>query len=110
MLRYAVSLWLSQRFPGPFPVGTFVVNVTGSFCIGLLMTLLAERFQPHPNLRLFLIVGVLGGYTTFSTFEYETLQAVRTGQRWIGLQYVLGSILFGYLAVWVGMLLASKRG
>jgi CrcB protein len=73
------------------------------------MALLTERFAPHPNWRLFLVVGVLGGYTTFSSFEYETLQAVRSGERWLGLLYVTGSVALGYLAVWIGSALGARR-
>jgi CrcB protein len=72
------------------------------------MTLLTERFAPHPNWRLFLVVGVLGGYTTFSSFEYETYQAVREGARWMGLIYVAGSVVLGYLGVWMGAVLARR--
>ncbi len=90
-------------------MGTFVINVSGAFLIGVLMTLLTERWQPHPNWRLFLVVGVLGGYTTFSSFEYETLQAVRDGERWMGLLYVAGSVVLGYMAVWLGAVLAARR-
>ena len=73
------------------------------------MTLLTERLQPHPNWRLFLVVGVLGGYTTFSSFEYETLQAVRDGEHWMSLLYVAGSVLLGYVAVWLGAALTARR-
>jgi CrcB protein len=73
------------------------------------MTLLTERLQPHPNWRLFLVVGVLGGYTTFSSFEYETFQAVRGGERWMALLYVVGSVIVGYIAVWIGAALAVRR-
>jgi CrcB protein len=97
------------KYGGRFPLGTFVINVSGSFLIGLLMTLMSERWQPHPNLRLFLVVGVLGGYTTFSSFEYETLQAARSGERWLGLLYVVGSVAAGYAAVWLGAVLISRR-
>jgi fluoride exporter len=90
-------------------MGTFAINVSGSFLIGVVMTLLTEHFHPHPNWRLFLVIGVLGGYTTFSSFEYETFQAVRGGARWIGLIYVLASVAAGYLAVWMGTLLAARR-
>ena len=89
--------------------GTLAVNVSGSFLVGLLMVLLTERWQPHPYWRLFLVVGVLGGYTTFSTFEYETYQAMRDGERWMGLFYVMGSVVAGYLAVWLGALAAARR-
>ena len=70
--------------------------------VGVLMILLTERLQPHPNWRLFLVVGVLGGYTTFSSFEYETYQAIRGGAPWIGLANVAASVIFGYLAVCLG--------
>jgi CrcB protein len=56
-----------------FPLGTFAINVTGAFLIGLLMAPFTGRWQGHTNWRLFLVAGVLGGYTTFSSFEYETL-------------------------------------
>ena len=65
----------------PLPLGTVIINITGSFLIGLLMTLLTERWSPHPNLRLLLVTGFLGGYTTFSSFEWETLALVRGGGR-----------------------------
>ena len=81
----------SWRNMPDFPLGTFVINVTVSFVIGLLMTLLTERFHPHPHWRLFLVVGVLGGYTTFSSFEFEAYQAVRDGARWMGMLYLMGS-------------------
>jgi len=109
LARYAAGTWIMARYGGRFPLGTLVINVTGSFLIGLLMTLFAERFQPHPNWRLFLVVGILGGYTTFSSFEYETFQSVRDGARWIGILYVTLSVLLGYCGVWLGATLASRR-
>ena len=109
LARYLASTWIIGKYAGRFPLGTFVINLTGSFLIGVLMTLLTERWQPHPNWRLFLVVGVLGGYTTFSSFEYETYQAVRDGARWIGLLYVTSSVLLGYFGVWLGAALAGRR-
>ncbi len=107
LARYVAGTWIMAKYGGRFPMGTFVINVTGAFLIGVIMTLLTERFHPHPNLRLFVVVGILGGYTTFSSFEYETFQAVRVGERWLGLLYVAGSVVLGYLAVWLGTVLAS---
>ena len=104
--RYAAGIWITEKYSGRFPLGTFVINVTGAFLIGLLMALLAE-IEPHPNWRLFLVTGVLGGYTTFSTFEYETFQAVRSGAYWLGLFYMAGSVVVGYIGVWLGVVLAS---
>ena len=109
LTRYALGTWIMARSGGRFPLGTFLINISGSFFIGLLMTLLTERLQPHPNWRLFLVVGVLGGYTTFSSFEYETLQAVRDGEHWMSLLYVAGSVLLGYVAVWLGAALTARR-
>ena len=109
LARYVLGGWIMAKYGGRFPLGTFAINVSGAFLIGLLMTMLTERMQPHPNWRLFLVVGCLGGYTTFSSFEYEALQAVRDGARWMGLLYVVGSVVVGYLAVWLGALLAARR-
>ncbi|MFN7997298.1 MAG: fluoride efflux transporter CrcB [Bryobacteraceae bacterium] len=109
LMRYVAGTWIMTRYGGRFPLGTFVINVSGSFLIGVLMTLFTERFQPHSNWRLFLVVGILGGYTTFSSFEYETLQAVRDGAHWMGALYMVGSVLLGYFGVWIGALLAAQR-
>ena len=109
LIRYIAGTWIMEKAGGRFPAGTFLINVSGSFLIGIVMTLLTERFPPYPNLRLFLVVGVLGGYTTFSSFEYEAFQAVRGGERWMGLAYVLSSVILGYFAVWLGTLLATRR-
>ena len=69
--RYAIGAAIMTRLGGRFPWGTTLINITGSFLIGLLMTLLTERLAPHPYWRLLLVVGFLGGYTTFSSFEWE---------------------------------------
>src|SRR5690242_12152949 len=108
-VRYALSSAIGWRFGGRLPLGTMLVNVSGCFLIGVLATLLTERLDVHPNWRLFLVVGVLGGYTTFSSFEYETYQAMRDGERWMGLIYVVGSVAVGYFGVWLGALLAARR-
>src|SRR5881628_3887185 len=98
-----------SKWGGRFPMGTLVVNVTGSFLIGVLMIGLTERLQPHPNWRLFLVIGILGGYTTFSSFEYESFQAVRDGARWMGMLYMAGSVVLGYIGVWLGAVLMARR-
>jgi len=108
LARYVVGTAVMERFGGRFPYGTLFANVTGSFLIGLLMTLFTERWMPHPNWRLLLVVGVLGGYTTFSSFEYETFQAAREGGWLIGLLNVVASVVLGYFAVWCGVMLARR--
>jgi CrcB protein len=85
-----------------------VVNVTGSFLIGLIMTVLTERADLNPNWRFALVVGFLGGYTTFSSFEWETYSVVRDGGLWLGLANVVGSVTLGYAAVWIGAVLARR--
>lgn len=109
LTRYVAGTWIMAKYGGRFPLGTFVINITGAFLIGVLMTVLTQRFHPHPNWRLFIVVGFLGGYTTFSSFEYETYQAIRDGERWLGLIYVAGSVVLGYLGVWLGSLVAGGR-
>jgi CrcB protein len=109
LARYVAGTAIMTRFGGRFPMGTLVINVTGSFLIGLLMSIFTERFQVHPYWRLLLVVGFLGGYTTFSSFEYETFTAVRAGSHWVGLVNVVASVVFGYIAVWLGALLATRQ-
>ena len=108
LARYVIGAAVMQRFNGRFPLGTLVVNVTGCFLIGVLMTAFTERGDPHPNLRLLLVVGVLGGYTTFSSFGWETFQAIDEGSRWIGFANVALSVIFGYLAVLCGAWLIRR--
>jgi CrcB protein len=104
--RYWISIWVQQRWGGSFPWGTFIINVSGCFILGLFMTLFAERFEfEHaPALRLAVAVGFIGAYTTFSTFEYETASLVQTNADFLALANVIGSVVVGFIAVWIGML------
>lgn len=106
-MRYVASTAIMQRYGGRFPVGTFIINITGSFLIGVLMTALTQRAS-HPNWRLLLVTGFLGGYTTFSSFEYETLVAAQGGNPLIALGNVVGSVSLGFAAVWLGAMIAGK--
>jgi len=108
LARYVAASAIMTRFGGKFPLGTLVINVTGSFLIGFLMTMLTERFNLDPVWRLLLVVGFLGGYTTFSSFEWETYTAVREGALWNGMLNVVSSVMLGYVAVWLGVLLARR--
>ena len=107
--RYYVGSAVMTRYAGRFPLGTFLINVSGSFLIGVIMTALTGRVTAHPNWRLFLVTGILGGYTTFSSFEYEAYVAGKAGTPLMGLLYIISSIGFGYLAVWLGASLILKR-
>jgi CrcB protein len=109
LARYVLTLAITSRTGSRFPLATVGINITGSFLAGLLITLFAERFNPHPNVRLLMVVGFLGGYTTFSSFEWETFNLVRDGTRWLGLLNAAGSVVVGYLAVWLGAAIAAKR-
>jgi CrcB protein len=109
LARYLAGTWIMAKYGGRFPAGTLVINVTGSFLIGVFMTLLTDRLQPHPNWRLFLVVGILGGYTTFSSFEYETYQTVRDGAKWMAMLYVTASVGLGYLGVWLGSFWTARH-
>lgn len=106
--RYGVAVWTGQRWGRSFPLGTFVINVSGSFLIGLLMTLLAERFTENPQWRLFLVVGFLGAYTTFSTFEYETGALLKDGEWFYAGLNVLGSVIAGFIALKIGEVIAKS--
>ncbi len=106
--RYWVALWIGQRWGRSFPLGTFVINVTGSFLIGLLMTLMAERFTENPQWRLLLVVGFLGAYTTFSTFEYETGALMKDGEWLYASLNVIGSVVVGFIALKLGEVIAKS--
>ena len=108
LARYVAASAIMTRFGGKFPLGTLTINVTGSFLIGLLMTMLTERFELDPRWRLLLVVGFLGGYTTFSSFEWETFTSVRDGALWTGMLNIVSSVLIGYIAVWLGVALARR--
>ena len=108
LARYVAASAIMTRFGGKFPLGTLAINVTGSFLIGFLMTILTGRFQVDPRWRLLLVVGFLGGYTTFSSFEWETYTSVREGELWAGMLNVVSSVMLGYVAVWLGSMLARR--
>ncbi|MEQ1884064.1 MAG: fluoride efflux transporter CrcB [Bryobacteraceae bacterium] len=107
LARYVAGSAILQRFTSRFPenvfpVGTLVVNVTGCFLIGLAMSIFVAKQDPNPALRLFLVTGFLGGYTTFSSFGWETFEAVEKETILIAMGNVVLSIVLGYLAVWLG--------
>lgn len=100
--RFWLDGLVSERLGTVFPYGTFVINCTGSFLIGLVITLFAERAHWNPNWRYLIAIGFIGAYTTFSTFEYETLRTIQSSEFLIGGLYVGLSVVIGFVAVWLG--------
>jgi fluoride exporter len=96
--RYALGAWIVARAGAAFPLHTLAINVSGSFAIGLLLAVLAARFHVGPAARLFLVVGFLGGYTTFSSYSYEALALIESGALRQAALYVLGSNALSLLA------------
>lgn len=104
--RYVLGQLVARRFGSDFPIGTLAINVTGSFLIGVIFTLLSERLLTDPHWRLLLVVGLLGGYTTFSTFSLETIALVQVG-RWVSaIVYVSASVMVSLIGCYVGVLMA----
>jgi fluoride exporter len=100
--RYLLGIWVATRFGPMFPYGTFIINVTGSFILGIIMGLL-DAHVLAPAVRLSLGIGFVGAYTTFSTFTYETLRLVESGSLLLATANVVGSVVVGLLAAIAGM-------
>ena len=108
-LRYYVSGLAYRVFDWTFPIGTFAVNVLGSFLIGLLWGLFDEgNLYLSPNIRTFLFIGILGGFTTFSTYMLETLNLFRDGETKLALYNLLANNIGGLIVVILGFLLARE--
>jgi fluoride exporter len=104
ILRFWLGSYIGNKMGSRFPYGTFVINITGSFLVGLVFALLTVKTQWSPNWRYLIPIGFIGGYTTFSSFEYETLRTMQEGQIGLGLLYVAASVVVGFVAVWGGMI------
>jgi CrcB protein len=104
MLRFWAGGYVGSRLGTRFPYGTFVINLTASFLIGFVMTLLAERTHWSPNWRYLIPIGFIGGYSTFSTFEYETFRVFQDGEFLIVGLNIVGSVALGFLSVWLGVI------
>jgi CrcB protein len=100
--RYAMATTLQKTFPGPFPVGTFFVNLVGCFAVGLVGALGLERAALSPEARVFILVGLLGGFTTFSSFAWETLGLLSVRDALRAALYVAGSVFCGLIGAYLG--------
>ena len=108
--RFWLGGYISNRMGARFPYGTFVINISGSFLIGLIVTVLAERSHWSANWRYLIPIGFIGAYTTFSTYEYESNQLLQDGDSLKGLTYLFGSVFLGLVAVRLGAMLARSGG
>ncbi len=104
MLRFWVGAYISGRMGARFPYGTFVINITACFLIGLVMTVLTEKTQWSPNWRYLIPIGFLGGYSTFSSFEYETFRVFQSNELLVAGLNIALSVGIGFLAVWFGVI------
>ncbi len=106
--RFLLGVFVQQRIPIAFPAGTFLINVTGSFLIGIFTQIGLDTRVFSPEARFFLTTGLCGGFTTFSTFSYETMQMVEDDQYRTAAVYVAASVLLSLIACALGI--AAARG
>ncbi|MDR6635166.1 CrcB protein [Phyllobacterium sp. 1468] len=104
--RYLVGVGMARAFGVAFPYGTLAVNIIGGFLMGLFIELLARRFQGSPELRLFIAIGILGGFTTFSSFSLDVVVLWQRGEFGIAFFYVLASVILSIGALFFGLWLA----
>jgi fluoride exporter len=110
LARYWVGVFVAGRMGTKFPYGTFVINMTACVIIGFSLTFLSRRAGLNPAWRYLVPVGFVGAYSTFSTYEWETLSTLRSGALSLAALYAFSSLLLGLVAVWCGILLAEVVG
>lgn len=105
--RYWIGGWAASRFGTAFPYGNLIINLTGSFVLGLFMTLATGRYLVDARLRILIAIGFLGAYTTFSSYTYESVQLMLAGQWRLGLLNLFGSASLGAVAIAAGVFLGK---
>jgi len=105
--RYWVGSTVASRLGTKFPYGTFVINLTACVIIGFSLTFLAKRTGLNPAWRFLVPIGFIGAYSTFSTYEWETLSTLRSGAFLEASLYAFGSLILGLVATWLGVLIAE---
>jgi len=105
--RYLVAFYSAKHYSEAFPLSTFIINITGCILIGLFIGLAARLQYITPELKLFLVTGFCGGYTTFSTFSSENVQLFQAGHSIIMFLYIALSVVIGFFGVWLGNLIAK---
>ena len=106
LVRYWLSGVIARRYGETFPLGTLVVNLTGCFLVGLLFYLLQERFMVNPTVRMVILIGLLGGFTTFSSFGLQTFTLLQDGEFALAALNLTASNFIGLALVWAGYTLA----
>lgn len=107
--RYAISKAVNEKTRSTFPVGTWMVNITGAFLLSLFLGLgIVQKSPMGKELELALTTGFIGAYTTFSTFSYETFQLIQDGEHFRALEYVLANVIIGLAAAWLGVIASIK--
>lgn len=107
LARYWVGATIGSRMGSRFPYGTFVINLTACLIIGFSMTYLGKRLELNPAWRYLIPLGFVGAYSTFSSYEWETLSTLRTGAFGLAAAYAIGSLILGLVATWLGVILAD---
>ena len=110
MLRYAMTATSARAFGTHFPWGTFIINITGSTAMGLIAGYLAFKGEASQPWRLFIMTGVLGGYTTFSAFSLDAGLLYERGDIGLALAYVLGSVLLAIAGLFAGLAIVRQFG
>jgi CrcB protein len=108
--RYLIGVWASGHFGASFPYGTLLVNITGSLLLGFLVALSSSRLNVPADLRIFLVIGFFGSYTTFSSYTVESIALFQAGSLWHGLLNIIGNNLIGLLCALLGVYLARLIG
>jgi CrcB protein len=103
MARYATGIYVGRWLGAAFPWGTLLINIIGSFLIGVLAESFALRWDASPSTRVFLVVGICGGYTTFSTFSLDVVTLINHGEPLVAGAYILASVALGVLALYAGL-------
>jgi fluoride exporter len=108
ILRYLCQRWINETYQHTFPLATFLVNITGCLLIGVFYAMAEKGSILTPQARLLLVTGFCGGFTTFSTFAFENVSLLRSGDLLYSLLYISGSVVLGVLAVYLGVFVIKQ--
>ena len=107
LARWGVTVLFGNLVPTQFPLGTFVINISGSFFLGWFLTFMNARYAGHVTLKLAIATGFVGAYTTFSTYMYDSMTLMQKGAMVLAVINVAGSVIVGLLGAWLGIVLAG---